>query len=166
MQLDRRSFLRLSALGSAALVVPLGGAGCAGPSAAAVRPGSAGELLYFDAEGRLLELQPASHRVLVHPVSGGSPTVLGGFGTGPAQLNGPSSLAVGPDGRVYVADRGNGRVQIYDLDGRYHASIGGPDVLSYPYGVCVDANNQLWVSDPGHSAAAVLDRGRLARELR
>ena len=33
-----------------------------------------------------------SHRVLVHPVSGGTPTILGGFGTGSEQLNGPSSL--------------------------------------------------------------------------
>jgi tripartite motif-containing protein 71 len=155
MQLARRSFLRLSALGTASLVLPLAGSGCAGTTAVAVRPGGAGELLFFDAEGRLLELQPGAHRVLVHPaLEGDPPAVLGGFGTGPAQLNGPTSLALGPEGRVAVADWGNGRVQVYSRTGQYLQQVGrrgsGQEELSSPFGVCVDDAGNLWVSDTLH----------------
>ena len=40
-------------------------------------------------------------------------------GTRPGQFNIPHNIAVGSDGRVYVADRENHRVQVFDEDGAY-----------------------------------------------
>ena len=44
-------------------------------------------------------------------------------GTGPGQLNTPHSIATDDAGNVYVADRGNGRIQVFDSAGRYLREI-------------------------------------------
>ena len=40
-------------------------------------------------------------------------------GSGPGQFNVPHSIAVDAAGNVYVADRGNRRIQVFDGDGRF-----------------------------------------------
>jgi DNA-binding beta-propeller fold protein YncE len=44
-------------------------------------------------------------------------------GDGPGQFNVPHSIAVDRDGRVYVADRGNRRIQVFDGDGNFLRQI-------------------------------------------
>ena len=44
-------------------------------------------------------------------------------GTGPGQFNTPHSIATDDEGNVYVADRGNGRIQIFDGDGKFLREI-------------------------------------------
>jgi peptidylamidoglycolate lyase len=43
----------------------------------------------------------------------------GGKGTEPGQFNVPHSIAIDSRGRVYVADRSNNRIQIFDGDGKF-----------------------------------------------
>jgi DNA-binding beta-propeller fold protein YncE len=43
----------------------------------------------------------------------------GGKGTGPGQFNVPHSIAVDAKGRIYVADRSNNRIQIFDPAGKF-----------------------------------------------
>ncbi|HET9949637.1 MAG TPA: 6-bladed beta-propeller, partial [Longimicrobiales bacterium] len=43
----------------------------------------------------------------------------GGRGTGPGQFNQPHSLAMDSQGRLFVADRGNNRIQIFDQNGNF-----------------------------------------------
>ncbi len=53
-------------------------------------------------------------------------TWLGSFGTpgnGPLQFNTPHSIAVDAQNNVYVADRGNGRIQVLDTDGKFLRQI-------------------------------------------
>ncbi len=40
-------------------------------------------------------------------------------GTGPGQFNTPHSIAVDGNDNIYVGDRGNRRIQVFDRDGRY-----------------------------------------------
>jgi hypothetical protein len=44
-------------------------------------------------------------------------------GTGPGQFNVPHSIATDDAGNVYVADRGNGRIQVFDGDGKFLREI-------------------------------------------
>jgi DNA-binding beta-propeller fold protein YncE len=41
----------------------------------------------------------------------------GSFGSGPGQFNQPHSIAVDAEDHVYVADRGNRRIQVFDTEG-------------------------------------------------
>ena len=43
----------------------------------------------------------------------------GSLGSGPGQFDTPHGIAVSPDDEIYVADRGNRRVQVFDPDGNY-----------------------------------------------
>ncbi|MCC6705564.1 MAG: NHL repeat-containing protein [Thermomicrobiales bacterium] len=42
---------------------------------------------------------------------------FGGKGSGPGQLIEPVGIAIGPDGNVYVADSGNGRISVFSPEG-------------------------------------------------
>jgi DNA-binding beta-propeller fold protein YncE len=44
-------------------------------------------------------------------------------GTGPGQFNTPHSIATDDAGNVYVADRGNDRIQVFDGDGKFQREI-------------------------------------------
>jgi DNA-binding beta-propeller fold protein YncE len=53
-------------------------------------------------------------------------TWLGSFGTpgsGPGQFNTPHSIAVDANNNIYVADRGNGRIQVFDTSGKFLRQI-------------------------------------------
>ena len=44
-------------------------------------------------------------------------------GTGPGQFNTPHAIAIDAKGNVYVADRGNHRIQVFDSDGNFLRQI-------------------------------------------
>ncbi len=76
----------------------------------------------FDPKGRLLK-------------SWGSP------GAGPGEFNLPHNICCDEEGWIYVADRENSRVQIFDADGRYEAQINNmhrPSGLAITPGACPD----------------------------
>ena len=68
----------------------------------------------------------------------------GSHGTGPGQFEMPHAMAMDSQGRLFVADRGNNRVQIFDQDGKFIASW---EQFSRPSGVYIDANDVLYVTD-------------------
>ena len=67
-------------------------------------------------------------------------------GSGPGQFNTPHSIAVDDEGHVYVADRGNGRIQVFDGDGKYLREIH----IDVPY----DHNTRPWMGNMPAEASA------------
>jgi DNA-binding beta-propeller fold protein YncE len=68
----------------------------------------------------------------------------GGSGDGPGQFNQPHSLAMDSQGRLFVADRGNNRIQIFDQDGRFQDEWYQFSRLS---GIYIDRNDVLYGAD-------------------
>lgn len=75
---------------------------------------------------------------------------LGGkTGTKPGEFSVPHSVCVDSKGRLYVADRNNVRIQVFDQTGKL---LDVWDDLIVPMSVCMTADDELWVcgSSPQH----------------
>ncbi|NLH72422.1 MAG: ABC transporter permease subunit [Verrucomicrobia bacterium] len=87
--------------------------------------------------------------------------VIGHYGYGPGQFNRPEGLGIDKEGRVYVADSCNHRIQVFGPDGLLLRSYGAPGrnqgQMSYPYDVCVDASGNQFVCEFGNSRIQVFD---------
>ena len=63
-------------------------------------------------------------------------------------------MAVAADGSVYVADRGNHRIQKFDADGvfvtKWGSSGTGNGQFNLPFGVAVAADGSVYVADRGN----------------
>lgn len=70
-------------------------------------------------------------------------------GSGPGQFNLPHGIAVDKDEKVYVADRENSRVQIFDAKGKFLA--GWTDIVR-PMQVVVDTAGNILVAEVGFRA--------------
>lgn len=84
-------------------------------------------------------------------------------GTGPAEFNLPHAIDVDADGRIYVADRSNARVQVFDGTGKFLAQWRSSE-LGRPYSVSVSGDRAVVVDGgdqpekgPDRSAAAEVD---------
>lgn len=74
--------------------------------------------------------------------------IAGKEGTAAGEVRAPRGVAVGRDGRVYVADSDNKRVQIWSPDGKFQAEIaGGEEPFDFPGAVAVNSKNELLVLD-------------------
>jgi len=58
-------------------------------------------------------------RVIEYDASGRKVREWGKHGTGPGEFNTVHSIAIGPQGNLYVADRENGRLQWFDQQGKF-----------------------------------------------
>lgn len=76
-----------------------------------------------DGSGRLYVLDVLRHRVGVRAAEGERFAWSGRPGRGPGEFTAPAALAIGPGQEVYVADRGNRRIERYSLtDAGLHRS--------------------------------------------
>lgn len=77
--------------------------------------------------------------------------VWGSAGTGDGQFTTPRSLAVGPDGLIYVADTGNHRIQVLDQEGNFLLKWGSegtePGQFNEPWGIAVGPDGTVYVAD-------------------
>ena len=88
-------------------------------------PGAVARILKFSPDGKLIK-------------------VLGKRGPGNGEFDQPHGLAFDSQGRLFVADRGNNRVQIIDQEGNFIASW---PQFSRPSGVFVDRNDMVYSAD-------------------
>ena len=111
-----------------------------------------------------------NHRIKAYDVAGATwpadnkgplpKHVFGTRGTGANNFRWPSAIAVGPNGNVYVADRGNNRIQQYS----YSPTTGFAFVKSWtaggtldtPEGVAVDQTGRVIVADSNDDQMVVM----------
>src|SRR5262245_4058274 len=88
-------------------------------------------------------------------------------GPGPAQFGTVHGIELSNDGLVYVADRGNRRIQVFDLNGKYIDQVfinrSGPNAQSAA-GLAFSPDSEqkfMYVADYGNSHIVVVDRKKL-----
>ncbi len=92
---------------------------------------------------------------------------FGGIGDRPGEFQRPSGMAW-HDGRLYIVDAFNDRIQVFDGHGRFLDILGTQDETSrlhYPYDIAVGPRHELWVIEygAGRISRFNLDGGLLGR---
>jgi DNA-binding beta-propeller fold protein YncE len=98
------------------------------------------------------DVESDNHRIRVFDVASGSHLYdIGRRGTGEGELNLPRDIEVGPDGRLYVVDGGNFRVQVFESDGAFVRAFGKVGrhfgQFSRPKGIASDRDGNVYVAD-------------------
>jgi peptidylamidoglycolate lyase len=78
-------------------------------------------------------------------------------GGGPGQFDLPHAVTLDRMGRVYVSDRNNGRVQIFDPNGKYLREWKNKDI-GRPYDVALGSDGTAFIADGGDQPEAPPDR--------
>jgi DNA-binding beta-propeller fold protein YncE len=71
----------------------------------------------------------------------------GSPGDGPGQFVVPPSVRINPDGRVFVADRMNSRIQVFDPQGTFMCEWKG---VRRPDDLCFDTDGHVYVAELGY----------------
>jgi tripartite motif-containing protein 71 len=111
-----------------------------------------------------------NHRLQVFDTAGAYLGQWGSEGSGPGQFMGrdddgdfplPASVAVAPDGTVYVADAGNHRIQYFDPAGTYlgtwDSNGTGEGEFDFPFGVAVAPDGTVYVADTSNHRVQYFD---------
>jgi len=93
----------------------------------------------------------ANARVLKFSKDGTLKRSFGTKGTGPDQFDQPHALAMDSKGRLFIGDRGNNRIQIYDQDFKLLDSW---SQFSRPSGIYIDRNDNIYVADSESGSVA------------
>ena len=104
-----------------------------GPTDIAVAPN--GEIFVADGHG--------NNRIVKYSSDGEFLMEWGQEGTGPGEFNEPHCLAFDSRGRLFVGDRVNQRIQVFDQEGRYLAEW--PDIMAS--GIHITQDDVVYVAD-------------------
>jgi DNA-binding beta-propeller fold protein YncE len=131
-----------------------------GPTGIVVSP--VGEVYVVDSLGYRVEVFTSEGEFLrgwgdwcdlyIHPGRGcRDPDGPGPLESGDGQLSSPWGITLDADGRVYVADSANKRIQVFTLEGEFLLKWGvlgrGPGEFDNPVGVAVDGRGGVYVAD-------------------
>lgn len=98
-----------------------------------------------------------NNRVVKLDIEGNFVTAWGSKGEGAGEFDTPHGIAVDDEGRVYIADRGNSRVQIFDAGGKF-LSEWKSEEIGRPWGVDVNSDGNVLVADGGDLTNTAYDR--------
>ena len=87
---------------------------------------------------------PGANRVTKWAADGAFVMSWGGTGSGPGEFNVPHTIALDSQGRLFVGDRANNRIQIFDQEGTLL------DVwyqFGRPSGIAIGADDRIYVAD-------------------
>lgn len=98
--------------------------------------------------GEVLSLSDKNSNIIIH---GAINRIVGSIGREEGQFSGPSAFDYGLDGRIYVADTRNNRIQIFDQDGQFEYAFGErgskTGQFNAPQGVVVNSHGIIYVAD-------------------
>lgn len=145
------------------VLLTLGKAGVAGdgpdtfnrPTDVAVAPN--GDMFVSDGHGG-----DSNARIVKFTRDGKFIKAWGKKGSGPGEFDIPHSLAFDSKGRLFVADRNNNRIQIFDQEGRF---LDQWTQFGRPSGVYIDKKDILYVAD-SESGSVAKDRAQFKRGIR
>ena len=83
-------------------------------------------------------------RILKFDKTGKFVKQFGKNGAGPGEFNVPHALAMDSRGRLFIGDRSNNRIQIFDQDGKFLEEW---KQFGRPSGLYIDSNDVLYVAD-------------------
>jgi DNA-binding beta-propeller fold protein YncE len=98
-----------------------------------------GDIFVADGHGR-----NTNARIVKFDKNGKFIKTWGKQGSGPGEIDIPHALAMDRRGRLFVGDRQNNRIQIFDQDGNY---LDQWFQFSRPSGVFIDKNDIIYVAD-------------------
>lgn len=94
-------------------------------------------------------------------------TLAGSFGkegSSKGEFSSPCSIACDPTGRVYVADGGNNRVQVFTAEGEFLQFFTERYEMIWPHSIAIDARGIVYVSE--HSCISVFtSKGHLQKSF-
>jgi DNA-binding beta-propeller fold protein YncE len=143
---DKRGHLVVKFSPDGKVLMTLGTPGQAGsgpdqftsPSDIVVAPG--GDIFIADGHNDV-----GNNRVVRYSADGKFVKTWGKSGWAPGEFHGLHAIAMDSRGRIFVGDRGNNRIQIFDQDGK---SLSVPwTQFGKPSGIAFDDNDQIFVAD-------------------
>lgn len=72
----------------------------------------------------------------------------------------PHGIVLDKQGNVYIADRGNSRIQIFSSEGKF-LKMWKSEALGRPWGLAIGSNGLLYVADGGDMRSAPPERNRV-----
>ena len=173
--MERRQFLGASSVGLIGFAVggcattaeydrgaDYGSKMAAGDNVAPDMYGVGEEHLVFDADSVAYQIHPTDHTLVSLD---GPRRRIGGLGESPGEFNYPIAAVVGAEDRLYVLERGNNRVQVFDKSGRLMFEFGGSE-LNHPNDLTADSKGNIYVADTANHRVAVFDpSGRMVRAI-
>lgn len=101
------------------------------------------------------------HQIEIVSLATGETRSLGARGSADGAFNFPTNLAAGPDGRMYVVDTFNFRVQVFGPDGTFERKWGANcdtyGCFAKPKGVGVAPDGRVFVADAAFNNVQVFD---------
>jgi hypothetical protein len=97
-----------------------------------------GDIFVSDGEG-------ANTRVVKFSSSGKFIKFWGTKGSGPGELSGPHCITTDSKGRLYVCDRSNKRIQVFDQDGKYLDQMAQ---FGTPVSIAITKDDMMFVASP------------------
>lgn len=111
------------------------------------------------------------HRVVFVDLNDSENTyAFGSRGTEPGQFNLPQGAHMDPQGRIWVSDTLNDRLQLLTIEGEVIRIVGeagsGPGQFNQPGEVVIDTKGTVYVLDAGNGRVQVLDsEGKFLRQI-
>ncbi len=104
-------------------------------------------------DGNIVYPVPNMHRLQIVTPDGKLVREFGKYGQAAGEMNVPMAVTVDKSGNICVAEYGNSRVQIFDVNGKSLNILtpAGDDALKNPLGVAVTPDGKIWVSDSGNN---------------